>query len=306
MLDKLTYAGNRANLEGVDASSTRATSPTPTTSRNAADGCDAIVNFAAETHVDRSILGATEFIRTDVLGTQVLLEHVRESGIRFVQVSTDEVYGDIAPGGVRARRTRSAEAVEPVPASQGRRRPAGARRTCARSASTRRSRAASNTYGPNQYPEKLIPLFVTNALDGRAAAALRRRPADPRLALRRGSLRRRSSSCCARARRARPTTSAAARSARTSRSRTRSSTLPASSPDLLQPRRGPPRPRPPLRARHVEAARPRLVAADVVRQGGLADDGRLVPRATATGGSRSSRASSSAYYERQYAARLAG
>ena len=99
MLDKLTYAGNPANLEGVERSSSSATSPTRRPSPRAAAGCEAIVNFAAETHVDRSILTPRDFIHTDVLGTQTLLEWVREHHARFVQVSTDEVYGDLELGG---------------------------------------------------------------------------------------------------------------------------------------------------------------------------------------------------------------
>ena len=101
VLDKLTYAGNPANLEGVEHEFHRGDIADPEAVARAAAGCEAIVNFAAETHVDRSILGPAEFIVTDVLGTQVLLDHARNHGIRHVQVSTDEVYGDIpldAPG----------------------------------------------------------------------------------------------------------------------------------------------------------------------------------------------------------------
>ena len=98
MLDKLTYAGNRANLEGVEHEFHQGDIADPDAVARAAEGCDAIVNFAAETHVDRSILGPAEFILTDVLGTQVLLDHARQHGIRHVQVSTDEVYGDIPLG----------------------------------------------------------------------------------------------------------------------------------------------------------------------------------------------------------------
>ncbi len=125
---------------------------------------DAIVNFAAETHVDRSIHGAAEFIETDVLGTYVLLRRAAELAARFVQVSTDEVYGDVEAGSRRGRTTRSSPR-----ARTARRRPAGdlqvvaAVRTFGINASITRG---SNTYGPNQYPEKILPLFVTNALDG--------------------------------------------------------------------------------------------------------------------------------------------
>src|SRR6185312_6758233 len=97
VLDKLTYAGNRANLEGVEHDFHHGDIADPDAVARAADGVAAIVNFAAETHVDRSILGPAEFILTDVLGTQVLLDYARHHGIRHLQVSTDEVYGDIPP-----------------------------------------------------------------------------------------------------------------------------------------------------------------------------------------------------------------
>src|SRR5919199_5183094 len=95
VLDKLTYAGNRANLEGVEHEFHEGDIANPDAVAAAARGCDAIVNFAAETHVDRSILGPAEFILTDVLGTQVLLDHARHHDLRLVHVSTDEVYGDV-------------------------------------------------------------------------------------------------------------------------------------------------------------------------------------------------------------------
>src|SRR3954449_10478792 len=96
VLDKLTYAGNRANLDGVEHEFHEGDIADADAVAEAAAGCEAIVNFAAESHVDRSILGPAEFILTDVLGTQVLLEHARLHELRYVQVSTDEVYGDVA------------------------------------------------------------------------------------------------------------------------------------------------------------------------------------------------------------------
>ena len=99
VLDKLTYCGNRANLAGRRRVPPRRHRRRRTTWRALRAGCDAIVNFAAETHVDRSILTAEDFGRTEFRGTQVLLEHIREAGIRLVQVSTDEVYGDLEAGG---------------------------------------------------------------------------------------------------------------------------------------------------------------------------------------------------------------
>jgi dTDP-glucose 4,6-dehydratase len=165
VLDKLTYSGNRANLpDGVELIEGDIAEPEDV--GRAAQGRDAIVNFAAETHVDRSILSAEEFGRTEFRGTQVLLEHLRESGQRLVQVSTDEVYGDLEAGG-SSRETDALRPSSPYSAAKS----AGDLlvqayvRTFGVDASITRG---SNTYGPNQYPEKFIPLFVTNALDGEA------------------------------------------------------------------------------------------------------------------------------------------
>ncbi len=99
VLDKLTYSGRKENLDGVGCELHVGDIADPEAVARAAAGCEAIVNFAAETHVDRSILGATDFGRTEFFGTQVLLEEVRRTGARFVQVSTDEVYGDLEGGG---------------------------------------------------------------------------------------------------------------------------------------------------------------------------------------------------------------
>src|SRR5919106_1402911 len=98
VLDRLTYSGNRANLDGVEHTFVHGDIADPDAVATAGEGCDAVVNFAAETHVDRSILAAGDFIRTDVLGTHVILDWARHTGVRCVQVSTDEVYGDIEPG----------------------------------------------------------------------------------------------------------------------------------------------------------------------------------------------------------------
>ncbi len=163
VLDKLTYSGNRSNLpddvefhEGDIANRADVV--------RAARGCDAIVNFAAETHVDRSILTAEDFGRTEFRGTQVLLEHLRETGIRLVQVSTDEVYGDLEAGG-SSKETDPLRPSSPYSAAKAAGDlliPAYARTFGVNASVTR----GSNTYGPNQYPEKFVPLFVTNALDG--------------------------------------------------------------------------------------------------------------------------------------------
>jgi len=166
VLDKLTYSGNRANLEGADVELVVGDICDAETVAEAAAGCDAVVNFAAETHVDRSIIGAAEFIETDVHGTYVLLGWARDAGVRLVQVSTDEVYGDI-PEGQHSVETDPLRPSSPYAASKagGDLQVLAAVRTFGVDACITR---AANTYGPNQYPEKIIPLFVTNALDGEA------------------------------------------------------------------------------------------------------------------------------------------
>jgi dTDP-glucose 4,6-dehydratase len=165
VLDKLTYAGNRANLEGVEHEFHHGDIADPDAVARAARGVSAIVNFAAETHVDRSILGPAEFILTDVLGAQVLLDQARHNDLRLVQVSTDEVYGDIALGAPAATEESPLRASSPYSASK-----AGGElqvfayvRTYGVDALVTRG---ANTYGPRQYPEKFLPLFITNAFDG--------------------------------------------------------------------------------------------------------------------------------------------
>lgn len=170
--DKLTYAGNPDNLKPVAADPRYTFVRGDIRDRGALDaaldaagGVDAIVNFAAETHVDRSIDGPEAFLRTDILGTHTLLEVVRERNIaRMVQVSTDEVYGSIDSGSFSE--TDRLSPSSPYAASKA----GGDLQALAYHATygtpvviTR----GSNTYGPYQYPEKLIPLFVTNALEGK-------------------------------------------------------------------------------------------------------------------------------------------
>jgi dTDP-glucose 4,6-dehydratase len=164
VLDKLTYSGNRANLAGLDVEFQEGDIAAADDVERAARGCEAIVNFAAETHVDRSILGATDFGRTEFFGTQVLLEEVRRSGARFVQVSTDEVYGDLEAGGSAGEDdpVRPSSPYSVAKAAGDLHIPAYVRTFGVNASITR----GSNTYGPNQYPEKFVPLFVTNALDG--------------------------------------------------------------------------------------------------------------------------------------------
>ncbi len=165
VLDKLTYAGNRANLEGVAHDFHEGDIADPDAVARAADGCDAIVNFAAETHVDRSILGPAEFILTDVLGTQVLLDHARHHGLRHLQVSTDEVYGDIPLDAAPCTEDARVHPSSPYSASKagGDLQVLAYVRTYGVDALITRG---ANTYGPRQYPEKFLPLFITNAFDG--------------------------------------------------------------------------------------------------------------------------------------------
>jgi dTDP-glucose 4,6-dehydratase len=164
VLDKLTYAGNPANLEDVAHDFVQGDIADRDAVAGAAEGCDAIVNFAAETHVDRSILEGTDFIATNVRGTQALLEVAREQGARLVHVSTDEVYGDL-PLGRSSKETDPLEPSSPYSAAK-----AGGDLLVLAHVRTYGVEAlitrGSNTYGPNQYPEKVLPLFVTNALDG--------------------------------------------------------------------------------------------------------------------------------------------
>ena len=164
VLDKLTYSGNPANLDGVPHEFHQGDICDADAVARAGDGCDAVVNFAAETHVDRSILSGAEFIETDVHGTYVLLGWARERGARLVQVSTDEVYGDVeAP-------RRCAEDAPLRPSSPYSASKAGGDMQVLAAVRTHEADACitrgANTYGPNQYPEKIIPLFVTNAFDG--------------------------------------------------------------------------------------------------------------------------------------------
>jgi dTDP-glucose 4,6-dehydratase len=168
-LDKLTYAGRRENLHDVmdhprhtfvhgDICDQAVAAPL-------VEASNVVVHFAAETHVDRSILAAGEFIKTDVEGTWVLLEAARRNPNlrRFVQISTDEVYGSVAEGS--SSETDEVRPRNPYSASQ-----AGADRLAYSYWATHDVPViitrASNNYGPYQFPEKLIPLFVTNLIDG--------------------------------------------------------------------------------------------------------------------------------------------
>jgi dTDP-glucose 4,6-dehydratase len=166
VLDKLTYAGRRENLAGLDEGEVRLIEgdiADPDAVAGAIAGCEAVVNFAAESHVDRSITDPGAFIQTDVYGTYVLLEAARDAGIRHLQISTDEVYGSIEDGSFTE--TSPIEPSSPYSASKaGGDLLVGAfQRTYGADALIVR---ASNNYGPFQHPEKLIPLMVLNAMAG--------------------------------------------------------------------------------------------------------------------------------------------
>ncbi len=167
-LDKLTYAGNPANVADVSDdeaySFVHADIADAAAVAEAVKGCEVVVNFAAESHVDRSILDPAEFIATDVVGTAVLLDAARTAGVRrFVQVSTDEVYGSIPAGSFRETDPISPSSPYSASKAGGDLQVLAWHRTFGMDAIITRG---SNTFGPRQYPEKLIPLFVTNALDG--------------------------------------------------------------------------------------------------------------------------------------------
>jgi dTDP-glucose 4,6-dehydratase len=169
-LDKLTYAGNLENLRDIEDdvryTFVKGDICDAALVGETLRGADAVVNFAAETHVDRSISGPQDFIRTDVLGTHTLLEAARELEVaRYVQISTDEVYGSTDSGSF----TEKSDLAPSSPYSASK---AGAdllvlacHRTYGTPVVITRS---SNNYGPWQYPEKIIPLFVTNAIDDQA------------------------------------------------------------------------------------------------------------------------------------------
>jgi dTDP-glucose 4,6-dehydratase len=161
VLDKLTYAGRRENLPD-DVELVVGAIEDRDLVLQLTEGVDAIVNFAAESHVDRSIADQNAFARTHVIGTSVLLDAVRERGIaRYLQVSTDEVYGSIAEGSF----TESSPLDPSSPYSATK---AGGDLLVSAYAHTHGVEAVicrgSNNYGPRQYPEKLIPLCVLNAL----------------------------------------------------------------------------------------------------------------------------------------------
>ncbi|MDP3685874.1 MAG: dTDP-glucose 4,6-dehydratase [bacterium] len=169
VFDKLTYAGNRANLGEIEGAYTFVhgdiADATAVRAALRAHAITTVVNFAAESHVDRSIMSGTEFITTDVLGTYLLLTEARAADVaRYVQVSTDEVYGSIPAG--EATEESLMKPNNPYSASKagGDLQVRAAFQTYGFPAVVTRG---SNTYGPYHYPEKVIPLFITNLLEGK-------------------------------------------------------------------------------------------------------------------------------------------
>ncbi|MFC5469677.1 dTDP-glucose 4,6-dehydratase [Cohnella suwonensis] len=171
-VDSLTYAGNLENLRSVDSNLNYRFVKADITDRAALeplfqDGVDVVVNFAAESHVDRSILEPDVFVRTNIMGTQTLLDLTKKYGItKFVQVSTDEVYGTLGDTGLFTEET-PLQANSPYSASK-----AGAdllvrayHETFGLHVNITR---CSNNYGPYQFPEKLIPLMIQNALSDKS------------------------------------------------------------------------------------------------------------------------------------------
>ena len=167
VLDKFTYAGREENFHDYadhpGFSFTRGAIEDPEAAAAAMEGCDAVVNFAAETHVDRSISEPDAFVKTHAQGTYVLLEEARRRGLRYLQVSTDEVYGSIEEGSFTEE--------SPLQPSS----PYSATKTGADLLVSSYFHTfgletlicrGSNNYGPYQYPEKLIPLMILNALHG--------------------------------------------------------------------------------------------------------------------------------------------
>jgi dTDP-glucose 4,6-dehydratase len=169
VLDKLTYAGNEANLAPVkDDGRLRFVQGDicdPTVVSQVMSGVDLVVHFAAESHVDRSILGSADFVMTNVVGTQTLLQAAVDAGVsKFVHVSTDEVYGSIESGSWPE--THPLEPNSPYSASKA------SSDLLARSFYRTHGlpvciTRCSNNYGPYQFPEKVIPLFVSNLMDGK-------------------------------------------------------------------------------------------------------------------------------------------
>ncbi|MGI8722036.1 MAG: dTDP-glucose 4,6-dehydratase [Geodermatophilaceae bacterium] len=168
VLDALTYSGNRENLAPVESNPQLSFVEGDITDTGLVEdlvpGHDVVVHFAAESHVDRSILGGTSFVTTNVLGTQVLLEAARRHGVgRFLHVSTDEVYGSIEEGSWAEDQPLAPRSPYAASKASSDLMALAFFRTHGFDVVVTR---CSNNYGPYQFPEKVIPLFVTNLLDG--------------------------------------------------------------------------------------------------------------------------------------------
>ena len=169
-LDKLTYAGNLENLGGLKRSTRhhfiQGDVADPEAVGRAMEGCEAVVHFAAETHVDRSILGAADFLKTNVLGTHVLLDAARAAAVRrFLYISTDEVYGSLSEGAADEEAPLHPNSPYAASKAAGEHLVRAYQITYGLPALILR---ASNNFGPYQFPEKFIPLLITNALKDRA------------------------------------------------------------------------------------------------------------------------------------------
>jgi len=167
VLDALTYAGNRENLQDLEGNTNYEFHHGNICDKDIVDqlvrNCQVIINFAAETHVDRSILEAGTFIQTDVVGTFTLLEAAKKHKIaRYIQISTDEVYGSIEHGSFSEDSPLQPNSPYSASKASGDLLVRAYHRTYGLPTLITRS---SNNFGPYQYPEKLIPLFITNALE---------------------------------------------------------------------------------------------------------------------------------------------
>ena len=170
VLDKLTYAGLQINLASAEGFSgyrfVEGDICDPSTVGPLIDEVDAVINFAAESHVDRSISGSTDFVQTNIVGVQVLLDAIKSSGrkIRFLQVSTDEVYGSIKTGSWTEESPLLPNSPYSASKASGEFLARAYHRTHGLDVLITR---CSNNYGPHHFPEKLIPLFITNLIEGK-------------------------------------------------------------------------------------------------------------------------------------------
>jgi dTDP-glucose 4,6-dehydratase len=170
VLDKLTYAGVRANLESAEGTSKYSFFEgdicDPLLVAELLTEVDAVINFAAESHVDRSIAGAADFVQTNIVGVQVLLDAIKASDrkIRFLQVSTDEVYGSIESGSWTEEWPLQPNSPYSASKAGGELLARSYHRTHGMDVVITR---CSNNYGTHHFPEKLIPLFITNLIEGK-------------------------------------------------------------------------------------------------------------------------------------------